>query len=53
MFLDSGTIISDETFYTQSQIVVEKIPVTKAERFCRKFGNFFHHYLTVCRMFRQ
>ncbi len=23
-------------------------PLTKAERFCRKFGNFFHHYLTLC-----
>ncbi len=77
MFLDSGNIISDETFYTQSQTMVEKIPefsaeslclrhvtptatsyhpLMKAERFCRKFGNFFRHYLTlssVCRMFRQ
>ncbi len=26
MFLDSGNIISEETFYTQSQIMVEKIP---------------------------
>ncbi len=23
-------------------------PLTKAERFCRKFGNFFHHNLTLC-----
>ncbi len=23
-------------------------PLTKAERFCRKFGNFFHYYLTLC-----
>ncbi len=23
-------------------------PLTKAERFCRKFGNFSHHYLTLC-----
>ncbi len=23
-------------------------PLTKADRFCRKFGNFFHHYLTLC-----
>ncbi len=22
--------------------------LTKAERFCQKFGNFFHHYLTLC-----
>ncbi len=22
--------------------------LTKAERFCRKFGNFFYHYLTLC-----
>ncbi len=87
-------LISDETFYTQSQIMVEKVPefsaeslclrqgwvtsgrwchmtlldhvtpvggwqrplvtatsyhpLTKAERFCRKFGNFFNHYLTLC-----
>ena len=26
MLLDSGNIISDETFYTQSQITVEKVP---------------------------
>ncbi len=26
MFLDSGNIISDETFCTQSQIMVEKFP---------------------------
>ncbi len=58
MFLDSGNIISDETFYTQSHIIVEKVPeflaeslyypLMKAERFCRKFGNFFHYYLTLC-----
>ncbi len=102
MFLDSGNIISDGTFCTQSQITVEKVPefsakslclrqgmvtsgrwchmtlldhatpgsssnwchmiqkghvtptatsyhaLTKAERFCRKFGNFFHHNLTLC-----
>ncbi len=23
-------------------------PLTKAEIFCRKFGNFFHHYLSLC-----
>ncbi len=23
-------------------------PLTKAERFCRKFGNLFHHNLTLC-----
>ncbi len=23
-------------------------PLTKAERFCRKFRNFFNHYLTLC-----
>ncbi len=23
-------------------------PLTKAERFCRSFGNFFHHNLTLC-----
>ncbi len=23
-------------------------PLTKAERFCRKFGNFFRHNLTLC-----
>ncbi len=23
-------------------------PLTKAERFCRKFWNFFHHFLTLC-----
>ncbi len=80
MFLDSGNIISDETFYAQSQIMVEKVPefsaqslcrrqgmvtsvrwchmtlldhvtpvggyhpLTKAERFCRKLGNFFQYY---------
>ncbi len=38
MFLDSVNIISDETFYTQSQIMVELF----------LFGNFFHHYLTLC-----
>ncbi len=26
MLLDSGNIISGETFYTQSQILVEKVP---------------------------
>ncbi len=26
MFLDSGNIISDHTFYAQSQIMVEKFP---------------------------
>ncbi len=50
MFLDSGNIISDETFCTQSQIMVEKFPnfrpptattsswhpLTKAERFLPK-----------------
>ncbi len=75
MFLDSGNIISDETFCTKSQNYGGKSsqifgrksqlsssnwchmiqkghvtptatsyhPLTKAERFCRKFGNFFHH----------
>ncbi len=30
-FLDSGKIISDETFCTQSQIMVEKVPEFSAE----------------------
>ncbi len=79
-------LFSDETFYTQSQIIVEKvpeflaeslclrqgmvtsgrcsgavvkwpvvtIPLTKAERFCRKFGNFFHLYFdSVYKMSHQ
>ncbi len=53
MFLDSGNIISDETFYTQSQIMVEKVPEFSAESLCHRqgmvtSGNFFHHYLTLC-----
>ena len=31
MFSDSGNIISDETFCTQSQIMVEKVPEFLAE----------------------
>ncbi len=31
MLLDSGNIISDETFYTQSQIIVGKVPEVSAE----------------------
>ncbi len=34
MFLDSGNIICDETFYTQSQIMVEKVPEFSAESLC-------------------
>ncbi len=37
MFFDSGNIISDYTFYAQSQI---GDPLTKAERVYWKFGNF-------------
>ncbi len=38
MFLDSGNIISDETFYTQSQIMVEKVPEFLAESLCLRQG---------------
>ncbi len=39
MFLDSGNIISDETiFYTQSQIMVEKVPEFSAESLCLRQG---------------
>ena len=38
MFLDSGTIIFDETFYTQSQIMVEKVPEFSAESLCLRQG---------------
>ncbi len=38
MFLDSGTIISDETFYTQSQKMVEKVPEVSAESLCLRQG---------------
>ncbi len=38
MFLDSGNIISDETFYSQSQIMVEKIPEFSAESLCLRQG---------------
>ncbi len=34
MFLDSGNIISDETFGTQSQMMVEKVPDFSAESLC-------------------
>ncbi len=36
--MDSGTIISDETFYTQSQIMVEKVPDFSAESLCLRQG---------------
>ena len=35
MFLDSGTIISDETFYTQSQIMVHHYLTLCVECFVR------------------
>ncbi len=38
MFLDSGTIISDETSYMQSQIMVEKVPESSAESLCLHQG---------------
>ncbi len=38
MFLDSGNIISDETFYTQTQIMVEKFPEFSAESLCLRQG---------------
>ncbi len=38
MLLDSGNIISDETFYTQSQIMVEKVPEFSAESLCLRQG---------------
>ncbi len=38
MFLDSGNIISDETFCTQSQIMVEKVPEFSAESLCLRQG---------------
>ncbi len=38
MFLDSGNIISDETFYAQSQIMVEKVPEFSAESLCLRQG---------------
>ncbi len=38
MFLDSGNIVSDETFYTQSQIMVEKVPEFSAESLCLRQG---------------
>ncbi len=38
MFLDSGNIISDETFYTQSEIMVEKVPEFSAESLCLRQG---------------
>ncbi len=38
MFLDSGNIISDETFHTQSQIMVEKVPEFSAESLCLRRG---------------
>ncbi len=34
MFLDSGNIIYGETFCTQSQIMVEKVPEFSAESLC-------------------
>ncbi len=39
--------ISDETFYTQSQIMVEKVPEFSAESVCLRQG-MVHHYLTLC-----
>ncbi len=43
-------IISDETFYTQSQIIVEKVPEFSAESLCLRQGMVTsgHYYLTVC-----
>ncbi len=38
MFLDSGNIISDETFYTQSHIMVDKVPEFSAESLCLRQG---------------
>ncbi len=38
MFLDSGNIISDETFCTQSQIMVEKVPEFSAGSLCLRQG---------------
>ncbi len=38
MFLDSGNIISDEPFYTQSQIMVEEVPEFSAESLCIRQG---------------
>ncbi len=38
MFLDSGNIISEETFYTQSQIMVERVPEFSAESLSLRQG---------------
>ncbi len=38
MLLDSGNIISDETFYKQSQIIVEKVRKFSAESLCLHQG---------------
>ncbi len=38
MFLDSGNIISDETFYAQSQIMVDNVPEFSAESLCLRQG---------------
>ncbi len=49
-------IFSDETFCTQSQITVEKVPEFSAESLCLRQGmatsgrwcDIFQHYLTMC-----
>ncbi len=47
--MDSGNIISDETFYTQSQIMVEKV-----HELLPKVRELFPPLFdSVCRMFRQ
>ncbi len=38
MFLESGNIISDETFCTQSQIMVKKVPEFSAVALCLRQG---------------
>ncbi len=38
MFLNAINLFSDETFYTQSQIMVEKVPEFLAESLCLRQG---------------
>ncbi len=55
MLLDSGNISSDKTFYTQSQIMVEKvtIPWRRQRDSAENSGTFPPLFDSVCRMFRQ